>query len=169
MAAAENKQFQFDNKSILYVGAVVLAWFGGRAILKKLNIIKDEQDKKDDELIAQMLKEDYFNPSYADKALATYGNIQGWSGTGADTLAQQIYKAKGIFNDDEDSVFSVFRKCQYKTQVSRIAKAFLSRYNTDMYAYINPSTGFLSNDEMLYIVSILNKLPMGVKINGVLK
>lgn len=167
MAAEKNTEFQFDNKSILALGAIALAFFGGRAIFKKLGVVKNEQDIKDEAIVNQMLKEDYFNPSYADKALIKYGAIQGWSGNSAEILAKQIYDAKGIFNDDEEAVYSVFRKCQYKTQVSRIAKAFLYKYNADLYSYINPNTGFLSNNEMMFIVSILNKLPMGVKIGGV--
>jgi hypothetical protein len=76
----------------------------------------------------------------------------------AKALAKRIKTAKGVFNDDEQAVKTVFSKqLRDKTQVSQVSKAFYHTYKKDLWQYLN---SFLSAKEMqLYVMKPVQGLP----------
>ena len=76
----------------------------------------------------------------------------------AKDAAKQIYDAKGILNDDEESVRDVFKnKVRDKVQVSNVSQAFYTQYKKDLYDYLR---SFLSESEMeQYVWSVVRNLP----------
>ena len=65
--------------------------------------------------------------------------------------ARSLKQAKGIFNDDEARVKSIFAKrLQDKTQVSSIARAFYATYSEDLWQHLR---SFLSDNELKTLVT----------------
>jgi len=161
MAAKEDQ-----SKYLLYAGGLVLLYVAGNKIFQKLGIVKDQEDMAAEAANAQVESENYFDPLYHKEKLRVYGEIKTLSDKGV-YYAKKLYDAKGVFNDDEDTVYGVFRALNYKTQVSVVADAFFKLYNKDLKNYLQPPNGFLSDAEWNEVVKICGKLGTGVKINGV--
>jgi len=66
---------------------------------------------------------------------------------------QSIYDSKGLFNDNEESLYSVFRIMKNLTVCSIVAKSFKAKFGVDMYSYLSD---FLSSKEMTRLIEIIN-------------
>lgn len=159
MAAKED-----NSKYLLYGGALLLVYLAGNKILTKLGIVKDAAAQAADVLNNQAETENYFDPSYYEDRKKTYTVLS--LSDGGLAYAKKIYNAKGLFNDDEDAVYGVFRSLQSKTQVSLVAKAFFATYGKDLKNYLQPPNGFLNNDEWNNVINICSKLKQGIKVNN---
>lgn len=162
MAAQED-----NSKYLLYGGGLVLIYLAGNKIFQKLGLAKDAEDAAEDAANAAVEKENYFDPAYLEERRKKY-TCKILSNDGK-LSAEKLYNAKGIFNDDEDAVYGVFRKLESKTQVSQIAGTFFKLYNKDLKNYLQPPNGFLSESEWNKVVGICSKLQEGIKVNGVYK
>lgn len=78
--------------------------------------------------------------------------------TTAKKYAQKIKKAKGLFNDDEATIKTIFSKnLKDKTNVSNISRAFWELYKKDMWQYL---ASFLSASELqTYVNKYVRSLP----------
>jgi hypothetical protein len=76
----------------------------------------------------------------------------------AKTLAQVLKSAKGLFNDDEQAVKTVFSKqLRDKAQVSQVSKAFYQMNKKDLWQHLN---SFLSAKELqMYVTAPVQRLP----------
>lgn len=124
-----------------------------RPILMSTGIIKSAEDKQRDQLEKQYgtAINSAFNPNW-------YKTVPGAllvTRATAERLAQIISDAMGIFNDDEDAVYAVFRQLKAKTQVSWLADVFFQKYNADLYQFLR---GRMSDSEMDIIHGIVNNL-----------
>lgn len=77
--------------------------------------------------------------------------------------AKRIYDGKGIFNDDEDQVFSVFRAISTKSQLSQFAGHFSDFYKKDLWNYLN---SFLNTQELSIITNMVKGYKSGLIQNG---
>lgn len=77
-------------------------------------------------------------------------------GRKAIALAKQVKDSKGVFNDDEDGLYSVFQQAGSKINLSYISYIFGREYNKSMSEYIN---GFTNQEERQKIIKLVNQLP----------
>ena len=77
--------------------------------------------------------------------------------------AKQLYDAPGLFNDDENAVYDVFRNMHYQTSLSILAYVFSQTYSESLYDYL---TGFLSESEMKKIFDIVKNYKIGYTVDG---
>lgn len=82
---------------------------------------------------------------YLDKYGITKEQIQ--------KILENIYNAKGIINDDEDIVYSIFRQLPSIFMISIISKLFEEKYKTSLKLYLST---FLSEKELDVIHRIIN-------------
>jgi hypothetical protein len=155
---------QDNSKYFLYGGALLLVYLAGNKIFTKLGLVKDAAAQAADVQNAQAESENYFDPIYYEERKKIY-TVLSLEDKGI-SYAKKIYNAKGFFNDDEDTVYGVFRSLQSKTQVSLVAKAFFSLYGKDLKNYLQPPNGFLSDSEWNNVVNICSKLKQGIKVNN---
>ena len=141
--------------NIYIKGAVALAGlFAAYKILQKFGIFKTADEKNEAKALENLESSNYWEYNKfllsvpAGAALLTQG--------GAAAYAADIYDAKGIFNDDEDKVYSVFRAMKTQSQVAALAKRFNQIYSKDLYNYIK---GFFNEDEMLVLKKLLDAKP----------
>ena len=118
------------------------------SIGQKLNIVDDEKDIAATSLVED--KGNIFSPNYWKKKKTNLLTT-----TSARALAKQLYDASGIFNDNEEAVYGVFRQLTYKTQVSWLSYIFYKQYGEDMLQYLK---SFMSNDELSTLKQITDKL-----------
>lgn len=77
-----------------------------------------------------------------------------------DNLVSRIKEAKGIFNDDEDAIYNLFRGMQSKMQCSAIAYYFERRYSENLSGFL---ATFLNSAEIEKIVEIIKTKPENIK------
>ena len=106
----------------------------------------------------------YFKPGYTKKLMKQ----NGWSKAkqtllptaGAVALAKQVKNSKGLFNDNELALFSVFKTIRNKVQVSQLAQTFQQLYATDLVEYLRT---FLNEAELARVYQLAEPLPIGVE------
>ena len=75
-----------------------------------------------------------------------------WGKYSYDQLSKQVYNAKGIFNDDEDSLFGVFRTLNTQFQIAFLSNYFYKLYKKDLLSYI---LGFTNTEERAKLYDII--------------
>lgn len=141
-----------DYSSYILPVGIMLILYGAA---KKFGLIKDAQQEQQQQ--AQLFAE-YFSPNYYLNLKKKKGSVKSYTDQGAKYLAQQFYKSKGVFNDDEGMLYSAVKALQYKTQVSRIALEFNRIYKKDLAQYLST---FLGETELKRIYDYTNNLPTG--------
>lgn len=69
--------------------------------------------------------------------------------------ADLIYNAHGIFDDDEDSVYSAFSKIETTAQLQLLELYFKKLYKKDLFTYIQ---NFLDASELAKVNTIIKKI-----------
>jgi hypothetical protein len=143
-----------DPNVIIKAGVTVAGLFIVYKVLQKLGIIKTSAEAQEDKQLLNLESANYwdYNKFLTTLPAGTLLLTQG----GATAYANDIYDAKGYFNDDEDQVFSVFRAMKTQSQVAALGKRFNQVYSKDLYSYLK---GFLNDDEMLTIKKLLDAKP----------
>ena len=72
-------------------------------------------------------------------------------------LVNQLWDATGYFNDDEQSIYGVFRSLKTKSQVAFLAKRFFELKQQDLYSYLE---NYLNDSELLNVKGIIDSKPM---------
>lgn len=74
-----------------------------------------------------------------------------------------LWDATGLFNDDEEAIYGVFRDIEYKTMVSDLAEAFFKEKKKDLYGYLK---NYLNSTELATVLNIVNKKPAGFRLQS---
>tara|TARA_R110000868_G_scaffold167670_2_gene402059 strand:- start:4104 stop:4556 length:453 start_codon:yes stop_codon:yes gene_type:complete len=143
---------ELNPNTLLIAGAIGLVFLGGKKLLELIGLGRSATDKEKEFQMDQLQNENYFDPNYYKQnpsaLILTVAS--------ANNLAQRIYNAKGIFNDDESAVYGVFEAFQTKSQVSFLSYIFYSIYKKSLFGFLSE---FLNVDELSKIAVICNKLP----------
>jgi len=126
-------------------------------VMRRVGLIKSGAEKKADKQEAKdmtaLKTSQYFDPN---------NYKTGWNMTKllptdtAKLLAQEIEKSWGFLNDDEDRIYSAFRKINYKVNVSQIAEQYALLYKSDLLGVLLDK---LHEDEILFIWNIIDGKP----------
>ena len=100
---------------------------------------------------------DIFNKQKCLELNKQYPNAKKLSNSEIQDLAKKLYDAKGIFNDDENAVYSVFQSIPYKSYICQLTVAFESLYNKNLINYLD----FLNADEKSKIFDYIGKMKNG--------
>lgn len=142
-------------KVVIVVVVIALGYFMiARPILKKIGVIKSAEDRAQEKQEAELStsQSSPFSPRYyKDKT-----NVMLTTRTAAEQIAKTIYKAMGVFNDNEEAIYGALRQLSHKTQLSWVADVFFQLYKEDLYQYMRNS---LSDDEM----KIVNQIAANLK------
>jgi hypothetical protein len=120
-----------------------------KSVGQKLNIVDDENDETAAVLTAD--KGNIFSPNYwkkkkSPKLLTT---------DSARDMAKRLYNSSGLFNDNEEAVYGVFRQLTYRTQVSWLSYIFYKTYGEDLLQHLK---SFMNSDELATLKQITDKL-----------
>lgn len=155
--AAENNYSSY----ILPVGAVLLIYSVGQ----KFGLFPSAESKATEAAAASLKSFKAFNPNFIKNTVNKAGTpgqqftVKKLTPARALAVAQQLKKAKGLFNDNEDAIYSVFRTLEYQSQVSQVAAEFLKLTKLELLTYLE---SFLNQKELAAIADIVNILPVGI-------
>jgi hypothetical protein len=128
------------NRTIIIYGSIVLIVLIVLFVtLKRVGLIKskeqrknkkieDKQEGKEITVSTDINSAKYFKPSYYKSSKS----VNLLTPIASDNAARTIEEAFGVFNDDEEQIFGVFRNLTNKVQVSQIAASYLKLFNTDL-------------------------------------
>lgn len=140
-----NDKIKIGAALVVIILVIIIVW----RILGKVGLIESKEAKQKKAAVEDLRSSPYFDPD-STKAFKPLGQNT------ADAIAKQIYAAKGVFNDDEESVYAAFAKLKNKGQISEVAKSFQRLYKKDLQAYL---LAFINESEMQKLQLIINKLP----------
>ena len=139
------------NKLLLYVVGAIVVLLIVDQILKAFNLKKDKNDKKEEEAQSELRTNDFFNPMfYKGKAFSALGKSV------SNQYAKDIKSSLGLFNDNEELIYTTFGKLKCKYNISEIAESFYELYGKEMLPAILAK---LNSKEMAILNAIINKLP----------
>jgi hypothetical protein len=75
---------------------------------------------------------------------------------GAAAYVEDLWDATGYINDDEETIYGVFRAMKTQSQIAALAKRFNQLKNRDLYGYLR---NYLNDAEMLNIKKIIDQKP----------
>ncbi len=77
----------------------------------------------------------------------------------AKTYAKDIRDSWGVFDDDEDKIYSVFRALKDQVQVSQVAYQYYIDPKSNKINLIDDLKSRLSKDEVGQVLEIVKKMP----------
>lgn len=148
-----------DYKTVLSLsaGAVVLYF-----ILKPSKAAKEEKEQGKQNTAASTKKAvNAFSDVYGlaelkkkgYKTVNPYLIPKGYTTERLKTIAEQIYNSPGFFNDNEQSLYNIFRNLKSIVICSLLSKVFLLKFKKDLHSFL---ADFLSADELSKVVDIIN-------------
>jgi len=141
--------------SIAILIGIVVALFIIYKILAATGLIKTAAKRKEialgEKSVEQLREDDYFDPKY----------FMGkrYKSLGYDTTkkyAKDLRKALRGFGTDEETIYITFGKLFNKINISEIAAAYLTTYNSDLQADL---LNDLSEKDAIPLFKIINSLP----------
>lgn len=158
-------QQKIDTNLFLMGGLLVGGYFVVRAILQKLNIVDNPEEKAAKVKAVKDLKEQervlniWAGTVNLAKTLPKNKKAQILTKAGAESYAKQINNAFGVFNDDEEKVFAVFRNIRFQTQVASLVDAYNRLYRKDL---LNELRAKLSETEFNTVTDIISQKNKGI-------
>lgn len=130
-----------------------------------LGIFQTAQEQQEEQQLQTTLSSNYWLPKFYTDYLARYGNgkVITLTEPAKKQLVQELWDARGWYNDNEGAIYAVFRKMNYQTSLSTLAAAFLKEKNRDLLSWLQD---FLSEDELKTISSIIAKYKIGYSTDG---
>lgn len=145
-------------KIFLAIFASILVAWTVYKLLQKLNIVDDEKDIEAEKVSTQFEK--YFNrnnwPEYSKQWRKGKITALALQPTERLKLAKLFQDSLGDYNDDEETIYSVFRALKDLTSITALADTYYTKYGYDLLATLRDR---LSNDEMAVIYNILKNKP----------
>lgn len=151
-------------KNILYIGGALILLYALYRLLQKFNIIDDVTDTKADILIndplffqneGQKLVSE-LTKKLGRKPTVTDMQVRALSSSKMLTLTNEVLNAKGIVNDSEEEIYTVFKNFSTQFQVYYFSQFFKAKTNKDLIAFISD---FMNNTELSRVYDIIKKLP----------
>lgn len=163
-------QIARSNSKVLIAGGIVLiagVWTG-------VAVIRHKQKVRDQRAVA------FFSELQRDLAPGSVGlvesnafDIRYWETTGkklgkpmymltvasAKAFAKDIRDSWGIFDDDEDKIYSVFRALKDHVQVSQVAYQYYTDPKGSKINLIDELRSRLSKEEVAKVLEIVKKMP----------
>ena len=130
-----------------------------------LGIFQTVQEQQEEQQLQNTLSSNAWLPKFWRDYLAKYGagRVMALTDAAKKRLVQELWDARGWYNDDEDAIYAVFRQMNYQTSLSSLSEAFLKEKNRDLLTWLKD---FLSEDELKNISSIIAKYKIGYSTDG---
>ena len=158
-------QQKIDYNIVLVGGLLIGGFFVVRSILQKLNVVDTAEERAAKQKAEKNLSQQervlniWAGTSNVLKTLPKNKKAQFLTKLGAESYARQINKAFGVFNDDEESIYAVFRNIRFQTQVASIVSAYETLYRKDL---LNELRSKLSENEFNKVIDIISQKNIGI-------
>ena len=123
-----------DRKTLLYVGGAVAVYvLIINPILKKIGV-KTSQS-------VQQAQQGGINNPFNPLFWKNRGGALIITNSAVDMMITKIYSSFGLFQDDFNAIFSVFKQLKTQSQVSYLADRFNQKYNADLITFLGNGGG----------------------------
>ena len=148
------KKESIDPNILIKAGVSLAAIFLVYKIAQKLGLIPSKDDKKEEKYLLDLQGANYWNYNdFLQKAPPGHALL---TQAGAAAYVQDLWDATGIFNDDEEKIYGVFRAMRTQSQIAALAKRFNQLKTKDLYGYLK---GYLNEAELLTLKGIIDQKP----------
>ena len=150
------------NANLIIIGILgVGAYIAAKPILEALGIKKSKEDKEGEKILQQ--QEEKLNIwtglEAVKRSVGSKNKVYALTFANADAKAKGINDSLGVFNDDEERIYAIFRSLNYQTQVASIVDRYRALYKTDLLTKLKSS---LSDSEFNEVLKIINQKPVGI-------
>jgi len=132
---------------IAAIFVIIIVW----RVLGKVGLVESKESRQKKEAVENFQTSPYFDKDYyKNKSFKSLGAEP------AKQYAKEIYNTHGVFNDSEDTLYSIFGNLKNKVNISEVAEQFYKLYGKDMKGYI---ANFLDDKEQAKLQTVISKLP----------
>jgi hypothetical protein len=148
------KKDSIDPNIIIKATVSLAAIFLVYKIAQKLGLIPSKDDKKEEANLLALEGSSYWNYNdFLQKAPPGHALL---TQAGAAAYVEDLWNATGIFDDDEEKIYGVFRAMRTQSQIAALAKRFNQLKTKDLYGYLKD---YLNETELLTIKNIIDQKP----------
>lgn len=144
-----------DPNTLIKAGVTIAALIIIRKVLQSIGVIQTTQDVQNQQNLQQLESANYWN--YNDFLSRIPAGTLLLTQSGATAYVNDLWDATGMFNDDEEKIYGVFRAMKTKSQVAALAKRFNQLKAKDLYGYLQD---YLNDSELLKVKSIIDQKPL---------
>lgn len=155
-----------DTVNYAKAGAIMFGLWGSykfviKPILELLQVIDDEEEKKIKDLEEKMANLKLWSSDYYKNYAIPKGyTLKLVTVKTAKNICKKINDAFGTFNDNEETIYGIFRNdIVSKSVLSWICQIYFETYNEDLYEYLKYK---LSDEEFLKVLKIVDDKPVGL-------
>jgi hypothetical protein len=148
------KKNSIDPNTLIKAGISLAGLFIVYKILQKVGVLPTAESNQAAQNLQQLESSNYWN--YNDFLAKAPGGHALLTQAGAAAYVNDLWNATGYFNDDEESIYGVFRAMRTQSQIAALAKRFNQLKNKDLYGYLKD---YLNEEELLTIKRIIDQKP----------
>jgi hypothetical protein len=148
------KSNQIDPNTIIKAGVTLAGLFIVYKIMQKVGVIPTAASTAAAQNLQQLESASYWDYNKFLSTLPAGAALLTMSGAAA--YVNDLWDATGVFNDDEEKIYGVFRAMKTQSQVAALAKRFNQLKNKDLYGYLND---YLNETELLKVKAIIDQKP----------
>ncbi len=150
---------------IIAAGGLALLYFGLiKPITNKLGLTLSEKERALAMIAETASGSNGWNPNFYKEYTAKNKKWTILTTGGAQKIANQIYKAWGLINDDEQSIYAAFRALKNQLQLSQVSDTYSKIYKQDLLTRLKAPWYYLRDgldvNEFAEVAKIVNALPI---------
>jgi hypothetical protein len=148
------KKNSIDPNVIIKAGISLAGLFIVYKLLQKTGLLPSAESNQAAQNLQALESSNYWN--YNDFLQKAPGGHALLTQAGAAAYVDDLWNATGMFNDDEEAIYGVFRAMRTQSQISALAKRFNQLKNKDLYGYLK---NYLNEAELLTVKKIIDQKP----------
>ena len=148
------KSNSIDPNTMIKAGVTLAGLFIVYKIMQKIGVLPTAASTAAAQNLQQLESASYWDYNKFLSTLPTGAALLTMSGAAA--YVNDLWDATGVFNDDEEKIYGVFRAMKTQSQVAALAKRFNQLKNKDLYGYLND---YLNESELLKVKAIIDQKP----------
>jgi hypothetical protein len=148
------KSNSIDPNTMIKAGVTLAGLFIVYKIMQKIGVLPTAASTAAAQNLQQLESASYWDYNKFLSTLPAGAALLTMSGAAA--YVNDLWDATGVFNDDEEKIYGVFRAMKTQSQVAALAKRFNQLKNKDLFGYLND---YLNESELLKVKAIIDQKP----------
>jgi len=148
------KKNSIDPNVLIKAGISIAGLFIVYKLLQKTGLLPSKESKEAAQNLQQLESATVWD---YNKFLSTLpAGAKLLTQAGAAAYVNDLWDATGIFNDDEEKIYGVFRAMKTQSQIAALAKRFNQLKAQDLYSYLK---NYLNESELITVKKIIDQKP----------
>ena len=148
------KKSSIDPNVLIKAGISLAGLFIVYKLLQKTGLLPTAESNQAAQNLQALESSNYWNYNdFLQKAPPGHALL---TQAGAAAYVDDLWNATGMFNDDEEAIYGVFRAMRTQSQIAALAKRFNQLKSKDLYGYLKD---YLNEAELLTVKRIIDQKP----------